>query len=118
MIDLEALPTDKEEIVKMQPEFPRLESDSPSGCPRSLSEVKRYVSAETGRKGHDLFFGRTALVGDVRFWLWGFIDDGDTCYVDVSAGKGTTLIGMGSGEGLTPEQYIALRYARRWRGRK
>jgi hypothetical protein len=38
--------------------------------------------------------------------------------VDVSAGRGTTLIGMGSGEGLTPEQSIALRYARRWRGRK
>jgi hypothetical protein len=52
--------TDKEEIVKVQPEFPRLGVDSPAGCPRSLSDVKRYVGGETGRKGHDLFFGRTA----------------------------------------------------------
>ncbi len=73
MIDLETLPADKQDLVKIQPEFP-----------------KRYIGAETGRKGHDLFFGRRALVGDVRFWLWGFIDDGETCYVDVSAGKGTT----------------------------
>ncbi|HEV3190985.1 MAG TPA: hypothetical protein VGY54_10835, partial [Polyangiaceae bacterium] len=116
VIDLGKLPTEKAEIAKLHPVFPRLAPDSPGGCPLSMVDIKRYVTAETGRKDHDLFFGRTAIVGDVHFWLWGLLDAGDTCYVDVSAGRGRSLLSMGSGVGLTPEQYIALRYARQWRG--
>jgi hypothetical protein len=115
-VDLQALPTEKEAMQKLQPEFPRLKMDSPVGCPCSMADIRRYITAETGRKGHNMFFGRTALVGDVHFWLWGFIDEGDTCFVDVSARGDQSHLGMGSGEGLTPEQFIALRYARRWRG--
>jgi hypothetical protein len=118
MLDVDKLPAEKEEILKLQPVFPRLKKDSPADCPCSMVEIRRYVTAETGRRGHDLFFGRTAIVGDVHFWLWGLIDDGETCFVDVSARRGTSSLCMGSGEGLTPEQYIALRYARYWRGRR
>jgi hypothetical protein len=114
--DLARLPTEKAEIAKLHPVFPRLVPDSPAACRVSMVDIKRYVTAETGRKGHDLFFGRTAVVGDVHFWLWGFLDDGETCYVDVSVRKGRSSLSMGSGVGLTPEQYIALRYARHWRG--
>src|SRR5579884_4314708 len=110
MIDLETLPED--EVVKLQPDFPRLDPDSPHGCPCSLAEIRKYLSAEAGGGRRDLFFGRTALVGDVRFWLWGYVDDGKSYFVDVSQKARRTLIGMGSGEGLTPEQYIALRYIR------
>jgi hypothetical protein len=117
-IDLDALPTNKGDIQKIQPEFPRLKIDSPAGCPCPMAEIRRYVTAETGRKGHDLFFGRTALVGDVHFWLWGLIDQGETCFVDVSARGDRSFLSMGSGEGLTPEQFIALQYARHWRGRR
>jgi hypothetical protein len=116
-IDLDKIPSDKEEIRKIQPEFPRLKNDSPVDCPCSMAEIRRYISAETGRRGHDLFFGRTAQVGDVQFWLWGFIDDGETCFVDVSVRSGSSSLAMGSGEGLTPAQFIALRYARHWRER-
>ena len=103
-------------MAKLHLLFPRLAPDSPRGCPLSMVDIKRYVTAETGRKGHDLFFGRTAVVGDVHFWLWGFLNDGETCYVDVSIRKGKSSLSMGSGVGLTPEQHIALRYARHWRG--
>jgi hypothetical protein len=116
-IDLDNLPTDKEESKKIQPEFPRLKNDSLADCPRSMAEIKRYITAETARRGHDLFFGRTAIVGDVHFWLWGFIDNGETCFVDISLRNGGSLLGMGSGEELTPEPFIALSYARDWRGR-
>src|SRR5438270_10875839 len=116
MTDLDALPTSREEIAAVQPEFPRLKEDSPKECPCSVGDIKRYVAAEMGKKGHDLFFGRTAQVGEVRFWIWGLIDNGSTYYVDVSIGpKGAPLVAMGSGEGLTPEQHIALRFARHWR---
>ena len=114
-IDLRELPTDKAAIAKLHPAFPHLVPDSPAGCPISMVDIKRYVTAETGRKGHDLFFGRTAMVGDVHFWLWGLLDDGETCYVEVGARQGRSLLGMSSGAGLTPEQYIALQYARHWR---
>jgi hypothetical protein len=116
-IDLDKLPTDKE-IRQIQPEFPRLQHDSPVDCPCTMAEIRRYIAAETGRKGHDLFFGRTALVRDVHFWLWGFLDDGETCFLAVSARKGKSFLALGSGEGLTPEQFIALRYARYWRGQR
>jgi hypothetical protein len=114
-IGLQALPTEKKEMQKLQPEFPRLNKDSPVGCPRTMVEIRRYITAETGREGHDLFFGRTALVGDVQFWLWGFIDEGDTCFVEVAARGDHSRLSIGSGEGLTPEQYLALTYARHWR---
>jgi hypothetical protein len=83
-----------------------------------MHDIKRYVTAETGRRDHDLFFGRTAVLGDVHFWLWGFLDDGETCYVDVSVRGSESLVSMGSGAELTPEQHIALRYARHWRRRQ
>jgi hypothetical protein len=117
MINIDSLPTSKEEIRKIELEFPRLEPDSPDGCPCSMAEIRRYLSAEAGTGKRDLFFGRTARVGAVRFWLWGYVDDGRTYFVDVSESAGHSTIAMGSGEELTSEQYIALRYARRWRGR-
>ena len=116
MVELDKLPTSKAEVLAIKPEFPKLVEDSPRGCPCSATEIARYLVAETGAK-QDLFFGRTALVGDVRFWLWGYVSDGQAYYVDVSARGERSTICMGSGEGLTPEQYIALRYARRWKKR-
>jgi hypothetical protein len=117
MIDLDARPTAKEETLKLRPEFPRLEPDSPEGCPCSMAAIRKYLAAEAGSGKHDLFFGRTALVDDVRFWLWGYVENGRTYFVDLSEKAGRSTICMGSGDGLSPEQYIALRYARRWRGR-
>jgi hypothetical protein len=113
--DLDMLPTEKEQIALLSLEFRRLADDSPAGCPYPLTSVRRYITAETGRKGHELFFGRTALVGRVRFWLWGIMDEGTSLYVDASEFRGASLLSMGSGEGLTPEQYIGLAYARYWR---
>ena len=95
----------KEEIRKIEVEFPRLEPDSPDGCPCSMAEIGRYLSAEAGKGKRDLFFGRTARVGVVRFWLWGYVDGGRTYFVDVSASGGHSTIAMGSGDGLTSEQY-------------
>src|ERR1700730_10644082 len=95
-LDLDTLPTDKAEILKLQPVFPRLAPDAPTGCPCPMLDIKRYVAAETGRRGHDLSFGRTAVLGDVHFWLWGFLDAGETCYVDVSVRGGESLVSMGA----------------------
>ena len=114
---LAELPTVRMEMAKLRLDLSRLDPDSAKGCPISMADIRRYVVAETGRRGHDYFFGRTALVDDVSFWLWGIIDAGACCYIDVSAARGAALIGMGSGEGLTPEQFIALRYACQWRGK-
>jgi hypothetical protein len=94
-----------------------LADDSPKGCPFSMAAINKYLNAESGGVRPDLFFGRTALVGDVRFWLWAYIDGGKTYFVDVSERAGRSTVCIGSGEGLSPEQYIALRYARRWKGR-
>jgi hypothetical protein len=117
MIDLEKFPTKKQEMLALSPEFPRLMEDSPKGCPCTLVQIRQYLSAEGGGSRCDLVFGRTALVGAVRFWLWGYVDGGKTYFVDVSENAGHPMICTGSGEGLTPEQYIALRYARSWRGK-
>jgi hypothetical protein len=117
MIDLEKLPTKKQEVLALSPEFPRLMEDSPKGCPRTLVQIRQYLSAEAGGSKWDLVFSRTALVGAVRFWLWGYVDARKTYFVDVSENGGHSTICMGSGEGLTPEQYIALRYARSRRGK-
>jgi hypothetical protein len=115
MIDLDKLPTSKAEILKMTLDFPRLAPDTPDGCPCSMAAIRKYLAAEAGSARRDLFFGRTALVSDVRFWLWGYVEGERTYFVDVSERKGESTICMGSGEGLTPEQYIGLRYARAWR---
>jgi hypothetical protein len=82
-----------------------------------MREIREYLRAEQGEAPQDLFFGRTAAVGDVRFWLWGYVDRGHTYYVDVSQRKGRASISVGSGDRLTPEQYMALRYVRSWRKR-
>ncbi|HWZ92812.1 MAG TPA: hypothetical protein VNW92_28295 [Polyangiaceae bacterium] len=116
-IDLEKLPTKKQDVLALDLDFPRLEEDSPHACPCSLAEIRKYLNAEAGGNQRDLIFGRTAQIGGVRFWLWGYVDSGKAYFVDVSENGGDMAICMGSGEGLTPEQYMALRYARRWRGR-
>jgi hypothetical protein len=63
------------------------------------------------------FFGRTALVDDAKFWLWGIVDAGSILYVYVSEGRGIRLLGMGSGESVTPEEFIARLYERDWKRR-
>jgi hypothetical protein len=117
---LEKLPTTRSEIVGMQLDFPRLQPDSPAQCPVSVSDIKKYVRAEAGKSPPEMVFGRTALVGDVQFWLWGYVDEkGRTMYVNVSRRSGgKPNVSMGSGEGLTAEQYIGLYYARWWRKSK
>jgi hypothetical protein len=107
-------PTDRNEAIKFNPDIERLEPDSAASCPYSLGKIRTYLRAETGADVADLFFGRTALIGEVKFWLWGYVKDSHSYFVDVSSGGGKTRVGMGSGEGLTPEQYIALEYARHW----
>jgi hypothetical protein len=114
MIDLDSLPTTRAEMADRSVEFPRLEPDSPDECPCSLAEVMRYLAVEGGTVKPHLIFGRTAMVGDVSFWLWGYVDEGKTYFVDVGARGGQKTICVGSGEGLTPEQYLARRSPRRW----
>ena len=82
-----------------------------------MSELRRYVEAETGRVGHDFFFGRTALVDGVRFWVWGIVDQGETLYVDVSEHGGRSVVSMGRGERRSVEDYVRARYARSWSSR-
>src|SRR5450432_1835490 len=114
-MDPSTLPRSQEEMQKIHPELDRLEPDSPKGAPCGLSEIRKYLRAEAGSGERDLFFGRTALIGKIKFWLWGYTEGSATCYVDVSTDGSEYLIGSGSGENLTPEQYLALRYVRRWR---
>jgi hypothetical protein len=118
MIDLAKLPTRREDMIKLNPEFPRLPDDSPRGCPVTMAEIRRYLRAETGTGKHELFFGRTALVADVRFWLWGYVENGETYYLYVSERNGYSPIDFAYGEEITPEQFIALKYASQWRDRR
>jgi len=112
---LRLLPDSKDAIAKILPEVDRLPDDSPKGCPCKLGEVRRYLEAETGRTGHDLFFGRTARIAGVQFWLWGAIDDGESVFIDVSQCGAGGLLAMGAAGDLSPEQYLLLRFVRSWR---
>lgn len=113
---LRALPTSVEAIRKLRPEFPRLTPDSPKGCPVSMSEIRAYLRAECEAAVPDLFFGRTASIGGVRFWLWGFTDGrGLTMFVDVGARGAKSRLNVASAQDLSAEQYLALQYARWWR---
>ncbi len=116
MIDLDDIPASRLDIVKLHVELEEL----PAGtkCPVSRAEVREYVKAEGALEQVTLFRGRTAQLGGVRFWPWGYVeDDGSSVYVFFSQGHGSSLLGLGSGDGLTPEQFIALQYARDWRPR-
>ncbi|WP_394849716.1 hypothetical protein LZC95_19965 [Pendulispora brunnea] len=123
VVDLKKLPTEVEEMAKLDVDFPRLPEDSPKGCPWSMADIRRYLRAECCGGTHDLFFGRTAVIGNVRFWLWGYVEGGRTYFVEVAdRGGGDAVLGMGGEQGLTPEQYMALYYARwcrkpQWRPR-
>jgi hypothetical protein len=50
-INLDTHPTEKAEIAKLHPVFPRLAPDSPAACPLSMVDIKRYVTAGDGQKG-------------------------------------------------------------------
>lgn len=116
-------PDEEREIAKLEVELPRLPEDSPKGCPRSVSDVKSYLRAEFAserdpKPTFDLFFGRTAQIGGTKFWLWGFTHhDGRTYYVVVTLLNRTASIMYAPGDCLTPEQFVALQYARFFRAR-
>lgn len=112
------LPTDKFAMQKLAPEFERLDPDSPDGCPCTLADVRKYLRADPAAGRADLFFGRTARIGTMRFWLWGFAVLGKTVYVAVEQEGTDAGIVSGSGEGLSPEQYLGLRYARTLRDKR
>src|SRR4051812_13370130 len=107
-----SFPTSLEEAQKISPQLERRDPDSPVGSPCDNAKIREYLMAEVGPGRRDLVFGRTALIDGVKFWLRGYSDDGKTHYVDVSTDGRESVIAMGSGDGLTPEQYLALRYAR------
>lgn len=109
----EDLPTENDAIQKLALEFERLEPDSPKGCPCSLADIRGYLSADPSTARKDLFFGRTARIGSMKFWLWGYVADAMTFFVTVEQDERGLSIASGLGDGLTPEQYLGLRYARR-----
>jgi hypothetical protein len=108
-------PRSTEEMRNLHPELDRLEPDSPKGAPCGLSEIGSYLRAEGFPRSHDLLFGRTARIGKIKFWLWGYSEGDETYYVDVSSDGNTHVIAAGSADNLTPEQYLALSYVRGWR---
>jgi len=116
IMDPKMLPTSKTEIAELLLDWDRLDVDTSAECPVSMSEIVRYISAETGGERPPLIFGRTARIDSVSFWVWGFVSSfGETFYVDVSSDGRESLVGMGSGESFTVPQYVALRYVRFWR---
>ena len=83
-----------------------------------MTDIHEYLRAESSKRVVGLAFLRTALIGEVSFWLWSYHDSGRRHYVDVGAVGARAVIATGAADDLTPEQYLGLRYARRWRGKK
>ncbi len=110
-------PATAAEMCAIEPVLARLHPDDESGCPMSKRDIHAYLKADAPAPyvKPDLFFGRTALIEGVRFWLWGFVERGRTNFVDVGAYGDEAIVGVGLGDGLTPEQFLALRYVRQWK---
>ena len=67
---------------------PRLQDDSPEGCPSPMSEIMDYLRLESGDlddvRESQLTFLRTAHIDGSDFWAWSIVEsDGDEGYVYV-----------------------------------
>ena len=72
-IDPELTPTKVDELATMTFSFPRLNPDSPEGCPRSIANVSEYAAAEVG--DDNLQFVGTYNVGILADCKGVFTDD-------------------------------------------
>jgi hypothetical protein len=118
MIDFDELPIDLDEYEDFDEslEFPFLDPNSIEGCPKTMEEIEWYAKAEGGITKENLRFVRTANVNGLEFWLWedaGAIDE--KIYLGLAALGETTLLGLNfCKKWLTPEKYLAFRYADEW----
>ena len=79
-----------------------------------MRDIRTYLLAEYGRRDFDLFFGRTAAIKGVHFWLWAFLHRARRQYVLVSAWRGRSLLNAGGGEQLSPEESIQHEFTSYW----
>ncbi len=79
-----------------------LDVEAPGGSESGSSKVIQF----------DLRFVRTALVNNIKYWLWRFKDErGTDCYVAVQLRPdGQDVLGYDESFGLTPEQWLVLDY--------
>ena len=93
-------------------EFPQLDKEQTARYPEFIDEVIDYLVNE----GQDIFpedltFLRSALVADVRYWLWEFFDyANERCFVMACEDRGGRCIGYDRADGLTPEQAVLADY--------
>jgi hypothetical protein len=115
------LPRSWKGLKKYSFDFPLLSPNDRSRCPRTESDILKYLDveapggSESGSENvieFDLHFVRTALVNDCNYWLWRFKADGDlNCYVAVrETASGGSILGYEETLGLTPEQWIVMDY--------
>ena len=110
----EDLPEDASDWSSVDVEFERLNPDTAKSCPESVGSLMAYIrceSADTDRAEESrLKFVRTAIVGEVTYWLWQYTEeDGEVCFVTFVISGGTCL-GLSETNGLTPEQFLLADY--------
>lgn len=114
MLSPEAVPDRPEQLARLFVQLPRLLHDSPTSCPLALEELLEHLADETseGRVlvADDLTFVRTALLDDVRYWVYRVTDTGDgtpawACVAEEPGGA-ATLGYVLDPWGLTAEQLV------------
>jgi large subunit ribosomal protein L32 len=88
----------------------RLAPDSAKGCPVRMSDIRKYVTAETGAVDRELTFGRTATMEGVKAWIWGYLDDdGDLTYLTVTErDDGGSSLSMEQSRGLKLDEFALI----------
>ena len=116
MISRQQLPEDASNWTSVSVSFPRLTEDTADSCPTPEDEVFDYVRMEAAdaekAKRNRLRFVRTACVGDVKYWLWEYVEaDGQLCYVVCRKRRsGTPDFNLSEPNGLSHEQYLLADY--------
>ncbi len=116
MIQRKDLPDDPVEWNSIAVSFGRLAEDTPESCPCPVDEVFAHVLTESGdadQANRDrLAFLRTARVGECDFWIWVYTEqDGEDVFVTYQLNSdGSSVLGLASPNGLSPEQFMLAEY--------
>jgi hypothetical protein len=108
------LPRDRAGLGAIQFDLPRLNPDSPRGCPCPIRQVKRYARMELDLLWPKLRFIRSAEIDGVKYWLWletsqrAEIHD----FVYVEQFEDSILIGCDAKLDLEPEQFLMWEFLR------
>lgn len=113
MLSADDVPREPARLARTFVQLPRLDPDTPAGCPVTVDEVAALVVEEVpevgARTGADLDFVRTAALDDVRCWVWRLTDVGDgfDAYAAISEDADGVRFGYAVDQwGLTPEQFV------------